>query len=267
MIPKIIHICWLSGDEFPPEIKVCLESWKEIIPDYTIWLWGKKPKDCLGLDVVEKPFDLDSALWTKQAFEEKKYAFAADYIRLFAIYNYGGIYMDSDVMMYKSFDNLLSLPYFIGEDFVHCFEPAIFGAEKGCKWVKDVLDRYTDLPFVGADGSLNMLALPKVFHQRLSKYKFEYSKSVGPYSYKEDVIRIFSSNFFNSRNYIQPIKTIESYCSHHFVGSWLKKSKSRFDWKNVIPDRMVNLLYSFAYNVVFRNKIKGQQLQYLNKNS
>lgn len=264
MIPKIVHICWLSGDEFPPEIKVCLESWKNIIPDYTIWLWGKKPKDCLGLDVVEKPFDLDSVLWTKQAFDEKKYAFAADYIRLFAIYNYGGIYMDSDVMMYKSFNNLLSLPYFIGEDFVHCFEPAIFGAEKGCKWVKDVLDRYTDLPFVGADGALNLLALPIVFHQRLANYRFEYSKSVEPYNYKEDVIRIFPSNFFNSRNYIKPIKTADSYCSHHFIGSWLKKTKSGFDWKTFIPDPIVNLVYSFAYNVLFKSSIKERQIQFIN---
>ena len=82
MIPKIIHLCWLSGDAFPTDIVKCLETWKKYLKDYEIWLWGKKPQDCLGLNVIEKHFDLDSTIWTKQAFEAKKYAFAADYIIL-----------------------------------------------------------------------------------------------------------------------------------------------------------------------------------------
>ena len=83
MIPKIIHLCWLSGDEYPPMIKKCIESWKRYLPDYEIMLWDTKR------------FDVNSVLWTKQAFECKKYAFAADYIRLYALYHYGGIYLDS----------------------------------------------------------------------------------------------------------------------------------------------------------------------------
>ena len=102
MIPKIIHFCWLSDDPYPQEIQRCLDSWKEILPDYEIWKWDRKR------------FDINSVPWTKEAFESKKYAFAADYIRLYALYNYGGIYLDSDVLMYKSFNPLLNLPYFIG---------------------------------------------------------------------------------------------------------------------------------------------------------
>lgn len=264
MIPKIIHICWLSGDEFPVEIRNCLDSWKNILSDYEIWLWGKKPKDCLGLTIVEKEIDLNKVIWTKESFEQKKYAFAADYIRLYAVYNYGGIYLDSDVMMYKNFDDLLQLPYFIGEDFVHCFEPAIFGAEKGCKWVKDVLDRYDGLHFVNKDGSLNMLALPSVFHQRLSSYRFELSKELIPYTYREGVIRIFPSNFFNSRNYIKPIKTEQSYCSHHFVGSWLKKKNKGVNWKRFLPDRIVNLCYCLIYNIGSKGSLSMKQIKYSN---
>ena len=121
MIPKIIHICWLSGDEFPQAIRSCLESWKIYLTDYEIWLWGKKPSDCLGLNVIEKFFDLNNNTWCKQAFEAKKYAFAADYIRLYALYNYGGIFFDSVVLMYKFFNDFLDLSYFFGEDMVHCF--------------------------------------------------------------------------------------------------------------------------------------------------
>src|SRR5690606_40794226 len=101
MIPKKIHFCWLSGDEYPDLIKKCVNTWKEKLPDYEFILWDTNR------------FDLDSNIWVKQAFETKKYAFAADYIRLYAVYNYGGIYLDTDVEVIKSFEDLLDLPYFI----------------------------------------------------------------------------------------------------------------------------------------------------------
>lgn len=156
MIPKIIHLCWLSGDPFPTDIQKCLDSWKEHLPDYEIWLWNTNR------------FDVNSVLWTRQAFERKKYAFAADYIRLYALYNFGGIYLDSDVLVYKSFDDLLSLPYFIGEDYDHSFEAAVIGAEEGQKWIKDLLEYYTDRPFVKPDGELSMdPPLPMIMKSRL----------------------------------------------------------------------------------------------------
>ena len=130
MIPKIIHLCWLSGDPYPTDIQLCLDSWKKHLPDYEIWLWDTKR------------FDIDSTRWTRQAFDAKKYAFAADYIRLYALYNYGGIYLDSDVLVYKSLDPLLSLPYFVGHDQAGCFEAAVIGCEPGCQWIKDILDSY-----------------------------------------------------------------------------------------------------------------------------
>ena len=162
MIPKIIHYCWLSGDPYPPEIQRCLETWKEHFPGYEVWLWDTRR------------FDVNSTIWTKQAFEAKKYAFAADYIRLYALYNYGGIYLDSDVIVYKSFDELLRLPYFIGHDQIGGFEAAVIGAEKGCRWIKDVLDYYEGRQFVKNDGSLDIESLPVIFHHQLVEktYKF-----------------------------------------------------------------------------------------------
>ena len=170
MIQKIIHLCWLSGDAFPADIVKCLETWKKYLKDYEIWLWGKKPQDCLGLNVIEKHFDLDSTIWTKQAFEAKKYAFAADYIRLYALYNFGGIYLDADVLVYKSFDELLSLPYFIGCDQIRAFEAAVIGAEKGCSWIKDIFDTYQGKHFVKEDGSLDRGKMRDLVFQE-PKYK------------------------------------------------------------------------------------------------
>lgn len=240
MIPKIIHLCWLSGDEYPASIRKCLNSWHEHLPDYEIWLWDTKR------------FDIHSTKWTEQAFATKKYAFAADYIRLYALYNYGGIYLDSDVMVYKSFNDLLQLPYFIGEDYMHCFEPAIIGAEPYQEWIKCVLDRYDGLEFINPDGSYNMRGLPVVFHDRLVPI-YRFVRIINPQSgvaYTSDRINIFPPTYFNSRDYVGPIQTIDSYCSHNYEGSWLKNNNSlKVKIKRITPRRLINLYYFFYYEL------------------
>lgn len=262
MIPQIIHLCWLSGDAFPKDIALCLESWKQHLFDYEIWLWGQKPEDCLGLNIVEKHFDLDSVVWCKQAFGTKKYAFAADYIRLYALYNYGGIYIDSDVIVYKSFDDLLHLPYFIGEDYVRCFEPAIIGAELHQEWIKCVLDRYEGLEFINNDGSYNMRGLPVVFHDRLTaSYKFQ--RIIMPLKrddYAAGIINIFPWDYFNSRDFIGAIRTSNSYCSHNYLGSWLgNSSKYKRYVKHVFPRCLLNAIYFCRMN---EDALKDIQIPY-----
>lgn len=103
MIPKIVHYCWLSEEPFPKIVKKCIETWHKILPDYDFMLWDLNR------------FPLDKCKWVKQAYQAKKYAFAADYIRLYALYHYGGIYLDTDVQVLKSYNDLLDLPYFIGQ--------------------------------------------------------------------------------------------------------------------------------------------------------
>ena len=107
-MPKIIHYCWLSGEPYPELVQRCMQSWKEKLPDYEFMLWDMNR------------FDIHSVPWVEQACAAKKWAFAADYIRLYALYNYGGIYLDSDVEVLKSFDDLLELPYFFGRE--HYFD-------------------------------------------------------------------------------------------------------------------------------------------------
>ena len=159
MIPKIIHLCWLSGDSYPPKISKCLSTWKKFLPDYEVILWDTKR------------FNLNSSIWVRQAFEKKKYAFAADYIRFYALYHYGGIYLDSDVEVLKSFDDLLDLPYFIGAEKAQTPEAAIIGAEKGCDWIKLCLDYYKDRPFINEDGSLNIQTVPDIMIHQIEQVK------------------------------------------------------------------------------------------------
>lgn len=269
MIPKIIHMCWLSGNPFPADIQKCFDSWKIHLSDYEIWLWGKAPSDSKsteGLKLKEIPFDLNSILWTKQAFETKKYAFAADYIRLYALYNYGGIYLDSDIVMYKSFYDLLDLPYFIGQAYERQFEPAAFGCEKGQKWIKDVLDHYTGRPFVKLDGSLDTLALPRVFHGILKdKYIFYRIRKKQPYTWDGKTLYVFDQDFFNSRDCLEVRRTKKSYCAHNYAGSWVKESKSGSKKiQSLLPKWMVKLILHTLHSTIYKKKTRRFEPPFLN---
>ena len=127
MIPKIIHYCWLSNDPIPDVLLKYMNSWKEHLPDYDFMLWNFDR------------FDINSSIWVKEAFENRKYAFAADYIRLYAVYHYGGIYLDMDVEVIKSFDSLLNNKSILGWETQKGIEGGIFGAEKEAVWLRDCL--------------------------------------------------------------------------------------------------------------------------------
>lgn len=247
MIPKIIHLCWLSGDAFPENIQECIDSWKKHLPDYEVLLWDTKR------------FDINSALWTKQAYEAKKYAFAADYIRLYALYHYGGIYLDSDVLVYKSFNDLLDLPYFLGQDFIGAFEPAIIGCVKGTKWVKDVLDAYDNRAFIKSDGSLDIYNLPVAFFERLfSRYTFKCIHTKDDFDYDPQTITLFDKDFFNSRNNLAVIKTPKSYCSHKFAASWGGKQEENnvlTQIRHVLPMWLYNWILGLNYHVIKKSKV------------
>jgi mannosyltransferase OCH1-like enzyme len=114
-IPKIIHYCWLSDDPIPSGYKDCIESWKSRLSEYELLLWDTKR------------FDINSTAWTKQAFEAQMYACVCDYIRLYAVYNHGGIYLDMDMEVIKTFDS------FLRDDLILAYENHINGnIEAGC---------------------------------------------------------------------------------------------------------------------------------------
>ena len=220
MIPKIIHYCWLSDDPVPTDLQHYMESWKKYLPDYEFIHWSFKN------------FDKSSCKWVSDAFDNKKYAFAADYIRLYALYNYGGIYLDMDVEVLKSFNPMLNLDAMIcWQKDIGGLEVAAFGAPKGAPWVKDCLDYYNERVFIKADGKFDMRTLPNIVEGQLRKCNYELKdvKSIeeasnlnGPSS-----IPVFPCDYFSPKSYktqklyIKP----ESYSIHHFAGSWLQIPK------------------------------------------
>ena len=134
-IPKIIHYVWVGNNEKPKDIKRCMETWKKHLKDYEIIEWN------------EKNFDIDSNKFVKEAYEARKWAYVSDYIRAYAIYNYGGIYLDTDVLVVESLDSLLDNRAFVGYENPQYPFTAVFGAEKNHPFIKDMLDYYDNKSF------------------------------------------------------------------------------------------------------------------------
>lgn len=102
MIPKIIHYVWLGHGEMSEKMKACIDSWKKFCPDWQIMEWN------------EDNFDINYNEFTQKSYELKQYAFTSDVIRLYALYTYGGVYLDTDVLMYKPIDEFLNDEAFTG---------------------------------------------------------------------------------------------------------------------------------------------------------
>ena len=101
MISKIIHYCWFGKSELPNEIKLCIESWRKFCPDYYIKCWNE----------TNSPVHVR---WVKEAYKHQKWAFVADYVRFYALYNDGGVYMDTDMLLKKGLDMFINEEYYLG---------------------------------------------------------------------------------------------------------------------------------------------------------
>lgn len=144
MIPKVIHYCWFGRGELPQLAKKCISSWKKYCPDYTIIEWN------------EDNFDISSNDYVKEAYENRKFAFVTDYVRLHALYNYGGIYMDTDVEVTRSLDEFLVHQGFSGFESETQMPTGIMAGEKNFSLYKDLMAYYDGRHFVDSDGKFDL---------------------------------------------------------------------------------------------------------------
>lgn len=212
MIPKIIHFCWLSNDPYPKKIADCIKTWNQYLSGYEIRLWDYKR------------FPRGKSQWVDQAFDNKKFAFAADYIRAYALYHDGGIYLDSDVEVLKNFDEFLHLPYIFGQESDSgLIEAAVMGAEKGNPIFKTLLDYYDTHPFVLEDGSFDILPLPARLNAILRRHAdLEIIGDVSEFKNDKETICLFKPEFFSPIHIINMRleMTDKTVSIHHFAGSW-----------------------------------------------
>ena len=149
-IPKIIHYCWFGNSPKTKLVKKCIASWQKYLPEYEIREWNNA--DILNCNNQ----------YVQEAYKAKKWAFISDYFRLYALYNYGGIYFDTDNEVFKSFDEFLHLDFFSGyENFNGLISPftAVVGAKKGNSIIKDLLDEYNDLHFIKPNGEYDLCTI------------------------------------------------------------------------------------------------------------
>ena len=142
MIPRIIHYCWFGRGEKSPLIRKCIRSWKRQCPDWEIIEWN------------EDNFDVNARLWTKQAYEAKKYAFVSDYVRLKALYEMGGVYLDTDVQLIKPLNAFLEHIAFIGFENKQSVATCVIGAQKRNPVIGTWMDWYQNRAYL-RDGQPN----------------------------------------------------------------------------------------------------------------
>lgn len=159
MIPKIIHYCWFGGNPLPHLAVECMASWRKHMTNWEYKCW-----DETNFDIAAAP------LYVRQAYEAKKFAFVSDYVRLWALEQYGGLYIDVDFLVFRSFEDIMDkYPAYAGVE--GCKRKAVMmgviASEAHGAWVKDMLSTYEKRPFIKPDGTYDMLPNTSYFSDRL----------------------------------------------------------------------------------------------------
>ncbi len=210
-IPKIIHYCWFGKGEKPDIVNKCIESWEKNLNEYEVIEWN------------EENFDINTNQYIKEAYTSRKFAFVSDYVRVYALYNYGGIYLDTDVEVFKNFDDLLDNDSFWGYEQENYIATSTIGSKKGNKLIKDFLESYKDKTFIKADGTFDELTNVAIITKILEDYGLNRN---GQYQRIDEIATFYPQTYFSPYDYINCRKFIteNTYCMHHFYKSWLPTS-------------------------------------------
>lgn len=208
MIPKKIHYCWFGRGEKPKLAQKCIASWKKYCPDYEIIEWN------------EDNFDIDTNPYTRMCYDQRKFAFLTDYLRLVIIGREGGLYFDTDVELVRSFDDLLQQEAFFGwETDRYANTGEGFGAEAGNPIVEQMLREYDPL----LDGQHGIVGCPILNTDALEKFGLVRNGQLQQLAHGT----VYPADFFNP--YDDPTgiltKTENTYSIHWYGKSWMKKHK------------------------------------------
>ena len=208
MIPKVIHYCWFGENPLPELAVKCIASWKKFFPDYEIKEWN------------EKNFDLNCSDYVKEAYSAKKWAFVSDYARFWILYNYGGVYFDTDVEVIKDMSDIIERGAFMGcETSDKCAPGLGLGVNPGLGLYKKILDDYCDSHFLNTDGSYNYTTVVERTTNLLVRYGFEDSNEIQ----KIEDVYIYPKEYFCPMDYTTGKLHItdKSRSIHWYDASWL----------------------------------------------
>ncbi|WP_317437540.1 glycosyltransferase [Thomasclavelia spiroformis] len=209
MIPKIIHYCWFGRNEKPEKIQKCIESWKIHLSDYQIIEWN------------EDNFDYNLLTYTKDAYNAKKYAFVSDVARVKALYEMGGIYLDTDVMVYQNFDSILKHNCVLGFEMSNYIATSFMACVPKHYLMKDFYKLYLDLQFYDENGNIiSGTNVSKLTNMLADKGLIKNNKLQ-----QIDDIIIYPTDYFSPYNYAWEYssKNDKKICEHMFYVSWMSK--------------------------------------------
>jgi len=244
---KKIHYCWFGGKDLPKSVKKCINTWKKILPDYEIKEWN------------ENNFDINMSTFVREAYENKKWAFVSDYVRIYALYQEGGIYFDTDMKVVKDISHIVDKDMFFGFEDSGYLGTAVIGVkEKHNKYIKEILDYYNKIEHFNSEIMYNY-ANPVIITKIIKKY--------GSYL-NEEGIRIFDNNIYVyprdyfyplSYNYAEKVYTENTCMVHLFNATWTDKGERRVIgvYRKFGPElgKVINSRIDSIFNI--RNKIIG----------
>ena len=200
MIPKIIHCIWFGKGEMNDRAKLCMESWKKVMPDYEIKIW------------TEEDINTELNDFMEQSYKAKKYAYTADVARLWVLYLHGGIYMDTDVEVYKPLDKFLDNEGFIGFEDTNYLSTAVIGAEESNPVIEYLLDFYSCIDFkeypVWTDYIKYQETSPCIVSNLMQLLGLQRNNTEQEIKH----FKIYPNNYFHTKD--------EGYTYHSFNGSW-----------------------------------------------
>lgn len=237
VIPKIIHYVWVGDTPKTDLVLKCIASWKTVLPDYQIIEWNNQT-----LSAIEHPY-------VQQAFANKKWAFVSDYLRLYALYHFGGFYFDADLEL------IADLEPFRAHQFVSGYEvyrgraapvTALMGAQQGCFLIGALLELYKDKSFIKPDGSLDLTPNTKLISHFFDT-NFGLTKPYRPELNSElsDGCWIYPSHYFCT-----PVEGKPSFSIHHFNGSWMEEYSRK----------LIARLLDYQLLKLKRNKVRSGEL-------
>ena len=215
MIPKTIHYCWFGGNPLPPLAEKCIASWKKFLPDYEIKRWD------------ENNYDVRKIPYIAEAYDAKKYAFVSDYARFDVLYQYGGIYFDTDVEVIKPMDDILERGAFAGVECAGALNAGLGIASQAASDIyREILDSYEKSSFLKADGTQDLTTVVTrvsgIFRKHGFTDKNEIQEVAG--------VTIYPAEYFcpkDVRTYCLNI-TENSYTIHWYDGSWATPARRKF---------------------------------------
>lgn len=213
-IPKVIHYFWLGGKELPAELKRYISTWEKICPDYAIKKWD------------ESNYDFTKNRYMREAYENNMWSFVTDYARLDVIYEYGGIYLDTDVELIKTLDQLIKCSAFFGfSDSMATSTGVGFGAIPHHPIIKDMMDEYDLISFCNEDGTINNRMCTFYQNPVLSNWGFDpfsgkYQEIKGVVIYPCEVFSPYGDSFTSDRNEIEEYSEM-TIGIHRNYASWI----------------------------------------------